>query len=102
MAVDPSEKNLNANLKVAGFALLGIIIFVLHIGIFFINQYMFSIIISVYVLVYAILVFIVITKNTDCFSKSVFNLTVNFSIYTILLQIMLIVFTIFMYSRKKN
>lgn len=99
--VDPSQKNLSNNLKVAGFALLGIVIFILHIGIFFVNQYMFSIIVSLYVLIYAILIFIVITKNTDCFTKSIFNLTVNFSIYTILLQIMLIIFTIVMYSRKK-
>lgn len=99
--VNPNDKNLSTNLKVAGFALVGIVIFVLHIGIFFINQYMFSILISLYVLIYAILIFIVISKNTDCFSKSIFNLTINFSIYTIILQFMLIVFTLVMYSRKK-
>ncbi len=101
MATDTTGKNLNTNLKTAGFALLGIIIFVLHIVVFSVNQYMFNILVSLYVLIYSVLVFIIITKNPDCFSKTIFNITVNFSIYTMILQIMLILFTIFMYSRKK-
>lgn len=98
---DTTGKNLNANLKVAGFAVLGIVIFVLHIVVFFVNQYMFNILVSLYVLIYAVLIFIIITKNTDCFSKSIFNITINFSIYTIILQLMLIILTLVMYARKK-
>ena len=96
-----SGKDVNSNLKVAGFAILGILVFVAHIGVFLINQYAFNILVCIYILVYSILVFIIMMKNIDCFSKPVFNITINLSLYTMFLQVFLIIFTLVMFYRKK-
>lgn len=95
-------KSINNNLKIAAYSIIGILVFVAHIGIFVLNQYAFNILVCIYVLIYSILVFIIVTKNSDCFSKPVFNITINLSLYTIFLQIFLAIFTLIMFYRKKD
>lgn len=97
-----SDNTAKKNFQVATFAVIGIVVFILHILVFYFNHYAFNIMISAYVLSYAVMMIIIITKNTDCFSKSIFNVTINLSLYTIVLQVSLIIFTIIMMARKKT
>lgn len=102
MSTSNDTKNIKSNLRVVGLSVLGVLIFILHIAVFYVNQYMFNVIVCIYIIVYAIIIFISVLKNKDCYDKSMFNILVNFSLYTIILQIFLLIFTFFMYLKKNN
>ncbi len=89
MASDITE-----NVKVTIFAVIGIVIFGIHMGLYYINPLLFNVMVSLYVCLYSILVLMSTTKNKDCFTKGNYNILVNSSLYTVTLQICLIIFAI--------
>lgn len=101
MSSSMDTKDISKNIRVIGYAVLGIVIFVLHILVFYLNQYMFNVLVCCYVVVYALVTLISVTKNKDCFNKPLFNILTYFSLYTVVLQVFLLIFTIVMYMKRK-
>jgi hypothetical protein len=97
-----NEKSVSSSFRNATLAVVGILVFGLHIGLFYVNQFYFNILVCTYVVIYAIIVLISVSKNRDCFTKGVFSVLINYSIYTLILQVFLVGFTIVMMSRKKK
>lgn len=100
MTTSVDNKDIKNNLRVVGLAVLGIVVFGIHILVFYLNQYMFNVLVCLYVILYSITIFVAIAKNKDCYNKPMFNILVNFSLYTIVLQAFLLIFTLIMYSVK--
>lgn len=101
MNSDNNSKNINKNIKTALYGFSGILIVAIHIYVLYTNIFGFNLLVCIYIIIYAIIVLIAIWKNTDCYNSTSFNIIVNFSLYTILLQIFLIAFISFKLLSKK-
>lgn len=96
-----NTSNITSNIKIALIGVLGIVIFLVHGGLLYYNMGAFNILICLYIITYAIIVLIATGKNTGCYSKTSFNILVNFSLYTVILQIFVLVFVMFkMFSKR--
>ena len=82
-------------LKTMLMLLLGALILGTHVLIFKLNQYMFTVIMCIYIIGYTILVIVFMYKNKSCYSTTDTNILLNMSIYTIFLEIFLIILYIF-------
>jgi len=91
---NPYGENINTNIKVALIGVVGIIIFIIHGALLYFNLGAFNVLVCLYIIVYAIIVLIITGKNTGCYQKKSFNILVNFSLYTVILQIFLLVFVV--------
>lgn len=89
-----ATSDISENIKVTVFAVLGIVIFGVHMGLYYINPILFNIMVSLYVCLYSILVLMSSLKNKDCMQKGTYGILVNTSLYTVTLQICLIIFAI--------
>lgn len=96
-----ADKDVAKNFKTAALGVIGILVFGVHIALYYTNQFLFNIVVCMYIVTYATIVLISVTKNKDCYTKGIFNVITNFSIYTIILQVFLIIFTVVMMMRKK-
>jgi len=94
--------NIKSNMKIALVVFLGIVIFLMHAGLLYYNMGAFNALLCLYIIIYAIIVLIETGKNKDCYSKKSFNILVNFSLYTVILQIFILGFILFkMFSKKQ-
>lgn len=73
-----------------GLLALGALILAIHVLIFRANQYMFTVIMCLYIIGYTILVIVIAYKNKNCHDSRDFDLLLNMSVYTIVLEIFLI------------
>lgn len=94
-------------LTTVGLVVLGGVIFAINIGLYIWNKYMFNIFLCLYILIYALLITIYLYRKKDCFdsNKNAFNILTYFSIYTMILQVLLIVMSViflFMMSREQG
>ena len=78
----------------------GAMVLGIHVGIFYYSQALFNILISLYLVTYCILIIMFMNKNKATISNSEFNLIYGFSIYTLFLQLFLILFVIGMLMYK--
>lgn len=83
-------------LTTVGLVVLGGVIFAVNIALYIWNKYMFNIFLCLYVLVYALLITIYLYRKKDCFdsNKNAFNVLTYFSIYTMILQTLLIIMSL--------
>jgi hypothetical protein len=81
---------------------LGALILGAHVLIFKLNQYMFTVIMCIYIIGYTILVIVFMYKNNACYNTTDSNILLNMSIYTIFLEIFLIVLSIFFMIKNSN
>lgn len=72
----------------------GAIVLGIHVGIFLYSQPLFNILISLYLITYCILIIMFMNKNKATVSNSEYSLVYGFSIYTLILQIFLILFVL--------
>jgi hypothetical protein len=98
-----TNKNINKNINISLYGFAGIIIVALHIFVLYTNIYAFNLLVCIYIIIYAIIILISFWKNNDCYNSRSFNIIVNFSLYTILLQLFLIGFIIYklLITKKK-
>jgi hypothetical protein len=89
-----NQSSIKSNIKIAFIGFLGIVIFLVHAGLLYYNMGAFNALLCLYIIVYAIIVLIVTGKNTGCYSKTSFNILVNFSLYTVILQIFILGFVL--------
>jgi len=87
----PSFTSMSKNI---GLIVLGAVIMVLHAVIFQLNQYMFTIIMCIYIIGYTILVIVLLYKNKSCFISSDLSILLNMSFYTVFLEVFLIILTV--------
>lgn len=97
-----TPKTLSSKMNTAVYIFLGIIIFTIHVIILLYNTNLFNIIICLYVTAYAIIILIIAYKNKTCFETTGYNFVLNFSLYTIVLEILLMIFSIIMLAVKNN
>ena len=89
--------------KNIGMLVLGALILVIHAVIFNLNQYMFTIIMCIYIIGYTILVIVIMYKYRTNLSISDFNILMNMSFYTLFLELFLILLRFgFMFYRSSK
>jgi hypothetical protein len=96
-----TTSNINSNIKIALIGFLGIVLFLVHAALLYFNMGAFNALLCLYIIVYAIIVLIATGKNTGCYSKTSFNILVNFSLYTVILQIFVLGFVLFKLFSKR-
>jgi hypothetical protein len=80
---------------------VGAIILALHVVVFKMNQYMFSILMCIYIIAYTILVIVIMYKNKSCYNTQDFDILLNMSAYTMFLELFLIILVLgFMLFKK--
>lgn len=95
MAVEFFDKVKNIGLLALGAVILG-----LHVLIYNLNQYMFTVLMCIYIIAYTILVIVISYKNKKCYDTKDFDILVNMSAYTLFLEVFLILLTFgFMFYR---
>jgi RsiW-degrading membrane proteinase PrsW (M82 family) len=88
-------------IKNIGLIALGAIILAVHVVVFRLNQYMFTVIMCIYIIGYTILVIVLMYKNKNCYDNSDFDILINMSAYTLFLELFLILLTLGFYYSKK-
>ena len=90
--------------KNIGFIALGAIILAVHVAIFRLNNYMFTVIMCLYIIGYSILVIVLLYKNKNCYNQNDFDTLLNMSMYTVFLELFLIVMTFgfMLYAKMKK
>ena len=91
-----ADSTVSNRFKKASVALIGIGIFALHAALLYFSSTLFNILISTYIIAYAIFVLILVSKNKSCLDGLAFNWLLNLSIYTIFLQGILVLFALAM------
>jgi hypothetical protein len=91
-----SEEKMSNNVQTVAYSMLGIFIFVIHALVYNTNKFLFNIIVSLYVTGYAILILVYVNKNKKTLTPVSFNVLSYASLYTVALQIVLILFTLIM------
>lgn len=84
MATEFFDKVKNMGLLVLGAAILAI-----HVFIFRMNQYMFTVIMCLYIIAYSVLVIVLMYKNKNCYRQEDFDILLNMSLYTVFLEVFL-------------
>lgn len=79
-----------STVKNVGMLVLGAIIFVIHVLIYRSNQYMFTVVMCLYILGYTILVIVLMYKNRGCYREEDMSVLLNMSVYTVILEICMI------------
>lgn len=98
MAAEFFDKVKNISLLALGAIILGV-----HVLIFKLNQYMFTIIMCLYIIGYTVLMIVLLYKNKQCYNQSDFDTAVNMSAYTLFLEVFLILLTAgFMFYRSSS
>jgi uncharacterized membrane protein len=93
-----------SQIKNMGILLAGAIILAVHIMLLLWSQNIFNIFVCVYVLAFSIFITVVLYKNQSCFikSKNIYNILTYVSLYTILLEAVLLAATIFLTFYKSK
>ena len=81
---------------------VGAIILALHVIVFKLNQYMFSVLMCIYIIAYTIIVIVIMYKNKSCYNTQDFDTLLNMSAYTMFLELFLIVLVIAFMLFKKH
>jgi hypothetical protein len=90
-------------IKTIGVLVLGAVILGIHVVLFRLNQYMFTVIMCLYILGYTILVIVLMYKNKNCYVQSDFKLLLNMSVYTLFLELFLILLSLgFMFYKSSS
>lgn len=95
---------LSSQLRMIGVLLLGALILGIHVALFLWNSYAFNIFVCLYIVTFSILVTVILYQNKNCFIDEPykFNTLTYLSIYTIILQfIILIISSVFLMNPKK-
>jgi RsiW-degrading membrane proteinase PrsW (M82 family) len=79
-----------STVKNVGMLVLGAIILVIHVLIYKANQYMFTVVMCLYILGYTVLVIVLMYKNKGCYRQEDMSVLLNMSVYTVFLEIFLI------------
>lgn len=98
---DTNQEKINSNIRIAVTGFFGIIIFLIHAALLYFNLWAFNVLVSLYIITYAVFILILTYKNKTSYNNISFNLLVNFSLYTIILQIFLLVFFTIKIATKK-
>lgn len=86
--------DINTQFKNIGMLVLGAVILAIHVLIFRLNQYMFTVIMCIYIIGYSVLTIVLVYKNKSCYGQTDYNILINMSIYTIFLELFLIMLSI--------
>lgn len=93
--------------KTIGLLVLGAVILIAHVVVFMLNQFIFTVMLSLYIIGYTIVILVITYKKRGCYSTSSnnkfneLNLIYNMSIYTIFLQVFLIILALgYMVAQK--
>lgn len=98
-----NEVGFGERVKTIGFLVLGAVILGVHALIFKLNQYMFTVIMCIYIIGYTILVIVLMYKNKKCYDSNDFDILLNMSFYTVFLELFLIALTLgFMWYRSRH
>ena len=83
-------------LTTVGLVILGAIIFAIHVTLYIWNKYMFNVFVCLYVLVYSLLITIFLYRKKNCFDSTpgAFNVLTYFSIYTMVIQVLLVILSL--------
>jgi hypothetical protein len=93
-----------SQIKMIGILLLGALILGIHVVLFLWNSYAFNIFVCLYIVTFSVLVTVFIYQNKNCFiDKPVkFNILTYLSVYTIVLQfIILIISVVFLMNPRR-
>lgn len=90
--------DLLSTVKNVGMLVLGAIILVIHVIIYRSNQYLFTIVMCLYILGYTILVIVLMYKNKGCYRQEDQSILLNMSVYTVFLEIFLILLSFWFMS----
>jgi len=93
--------------KTIGLLVLGAAILIAHVVVFMLNQFIFTVMLSLYIIGYTILILVITYKKRNCYDITnsnkfnELNLIYNMSIYTIFLQVFLIILSVgYMFAEK--
>lgn len=94
--------------KTTGLLVLGVVILIAHVVVFMLNQFIFIVMLSLYIIGYTILILVITYKKRNCYDTTKtskpfneLNLIYNMSIYTIFLQVFLIILSLgYMVAQK--
>jgi len=97
--------------KTIGLLVLGAAILIAHVVVFMLNQFIFTVMLSLYIIGYTVLILVITYKKRNCYDITnsnsnsnkfnELNLIYNMSIYTIFLQVFLIILSVgYMFAEK--
>lgn len=94
--------------KTIGLLVLGAVILIAHVVVFILNQFIFTVMLSLYIIGYTVLILVITYKKRNCYGNTTstkpfneLNLIYNMSIYTIFLQVFLIILSLgYMFAQK--
>jgi len=98
--------------KTIGLLVLGAVILIAHVVVFILNQFIFTVMLSLYIIGYTVLILVITYKKRNCYDSGIsstsnsnrfseLNLIYNMSIYTIFLQVFLIILSLgYMFAQK--
>ena len=94
--------------KTIGLLVLGAVILIAHVVVFILNQFIFTVMLSLYIIGYTVLILVITYKKRNCYGIATtskpfneLNLIYNMSIYTIFLQVFLIILSLgYMFAQK--
>ena len=99
-----SQSTILSQLKNFGILILGAIILGFHVGLFYWNTYVFNIFVCMYIIMFTTFVLVFLYKNKTCFinEQRSFNIISYFALYTLFLQVSMIILSIIFLIMKKN
>jgi hypothetical protein len=81
---------------------LGALMFAIHVVIFNWSQFGFNVLLSMYVIIYSVVVVVIANNSKSCFNDSNYSVLIYYSLYTIFLQIALVIFTLIMWRKRRG
>lgn len=70
---------------------IGIVVLVLHLGVFFFNKHMFYMVVSMYAMAFVIVFIVYLQKKKDCMSAKEFNVLTYLSFFMLCIEILALV-----------
>ena len=72
------------------YGLLAVLVFTIIVVLIYFNRYYFMLFISVIVFIYALMIIIILWKHPGCFSSRVYRSVIYYSVFTFLIQILVL------------
>jgi hypothetical protein len=96
-----SEQNqLKSNLVPVWYGLLAVVIFSIIVALIYFNKYYFLMFISVLTFIYAIIIVVTLWRHPGCFSSGIYKTMLYYSVFTMLIEILVAIVVIMMMFKK--
>lgn len=94
------DKSLNSKIWTAVFVFIGVIMLGLHVGLFFYNKDIFNIVVSAYIIAYAIIFLVYIQKKKQYQTNQEYNFLTYTSLFVLCLEIIILIISLVSYFNK--